>query len=655
MRLSFVTTSSASSVESHGGINAFNSEFCTALKSYGGCDVLCVVLQADPEAITVAKRAGVTLVELGSESESYEMISTHEIALTVAKHWHNKRDTWWVGHDVKSGKAALAVRELLGTGRVTVFHHMDYEAYYALTSNNGDAAIARAQEQRRVLAAADLVCAVGPKLAQSARDKLRDATEVRSELGVVEIVPGFPEIIASDVHERFRAITFGRLDPSANLLKQGHLAVAGFSTAVCRTEVFADHSDPCLTVIGLSHEHYADENEQLLKVASRYASRRFPINGVCYIFDREILFEELRRHSAALMLSLHEGFGLVGWEAIAAEVPLIVSRNSGLYELLCRTLQGVGKGCVQAVGVRGNFDPDEPHPDDVQDVADALCEIARNQPVAKQNARSLKLLLQRYFSWSRAVRTYLDACGLRRVQPFCSIGLAGGFPDPEIFGHSNTSRQLLNASQRAARIAWNEVAAGIGAAFAQNQQVWVRFTGVDAGNFSAAIVNEYISRSQDPQITSYFYGEYEDEDEAKDALLKEHPTYFERNNVSPDHKYLMLVGDVRRCLSLESRRYRMVDESEYLLAAGGNSSVSMILNRAMARRIPILAINAFGGITREDSSLIQMHNRELGISHRLLKLLDRLSSLDLNPRDIISTMESILDEIAKPSPRSSSV
>jgi hypothetical protein len=53
------------------------------------------------------------------------------------------------------------------------------------------------------------------------------------------------------------------------------------------------------------------------------------------------------------MLSWHEGFGLVGWEAIAAEVPLVVSKRTGLYKLLDSPDDPVGAACVSVVDVRG--------------------------------------------------------------------------------------------------------------------------------------------------------------------------------------------------------------------------------------------------------------------------------------------------------------
>lgn len=50
------------------------------------------------------------------------------------------------------------------------------------------------------------------------------------------------------------------------------------------------------------------------------------------------------------MPSWHEGFGLVAWEAVAAGVPLIVSKESGVYEFLDEQFK---TGYVEAIKVRG--------------------------------------------------------------------------------------------------------------------------------------------------------------------------------------------------------------------------------------------------------------------------------------------------------------
>ncbi len=106
--------------------------------------------------------------------------------------------------------------------------------------------------------------------------------------------------------------------------------------------------------------------------------------------------QRLSQANLALMLSWHEGFGLTGWEAIAAEVPLIVSENSGLYRLIVDELHGAGKGCIRSIDVAGrrgggsevNFTSE-----DLNAVADEILRVAGALEYHKNNARHLKKML----------------------------------------------------------------------------------------------------------------------------------------------------------------------------------------------------------------------------------------------------------------------
>lgn len=113
------------------------------------------------------------------------------------------------------------------------------------------------------------------------------------------------------------------------------------------------------------------------------------------------------------MLSWHEGFGLTGWEAIAAEVPLIISRHSGLFELVSDYLHGAGIGCLNVVdiqGQRGGAGEDNFTPDDLKQVSNAILSISANLGHHRDNARALKRLLIERFgcTWRDVASRFLD-------------------------------------------------------------------------------------------------------------------------------------------------------------------------------------------------------------------------------------------------------
>ena len=152
------------------------------------------------------------------------------------------------------------------------------------------------------------------------------------------------------------------MDRESDRIKQGGLAVAGFACAVRSahqpgmSRILRDN--PQMRVIGISEEKGTEE-AALRKFANDEAGRELNLMAQPFDEDRAALFDQLGRANIALMLSWHEGFGLTGWEAIAAEVPLIVSRQSGLYRLVDEALGDPGTACFRMIDVQGQEGNDD--------------------------------------------------------------------------------------------------------------------------------------------------------------------------------------------------------------------------------------------------------------------------------------------------------
>src|SRR5690606_5079638 len=113
-------------------------------------------------------------------------------------------------------------------------------------------------------------------------------------------------------------ITFGRLDPRADRVKQGRLALAGFAGVIAAR--YGDlGDDPQFTLVGADDDDVAD----IRRLAAEQARRPIAVYARPFSEDRAQLWNLLSNQSVSLMLSIHEGFGLTGWEAIAAGVPLV--------------------------------------------------------------------------------------------------------------------------------------------------------------------------------------------------------------------------------------------------------------------------------------------------------------------------------------------
>ncbi|HYO70180.1 MAG TPA: tetratricopeptide repeat protein [Archangium sp.] len=404
----------------HGGINSFNTDFAKALSAVltPHTRVTCVAMQATAEDVEDAAKAGVKLLSL-EVKDSERVDKSRAINVLDAVRSNDTGEVlWWVGHDVISGGAAVALPTKAGQGRSAVIHHMSYFDYTAYKQGNASAAKKKREEQRYLFQQADEVFAVGPLLRDSLSDLLDSSKAVRM------LVPGLAEIEPVPSPKTFSAITFGRLDPENDRVKQGRLAIAGFAIA-CRKanedklypKILRDN--PRLLVIGAASD--SDEEKKLHALCSKKAGRILNLLPLPYEDDRAKLFGELKRCSIAMMLSWHEGFGLTGWEAIAAEVPLIVSRKSGLYKLIDEKLGAPGLACLKDIDVRGELgdlsdeDAENFHPDDEKDVSQALLEIASELDQRKKYAKTLRTLLSEKtdgYTWPNAARGFAEALGL---------------------------------------------------------------------------------------------------------------------------------------------------------------------------------------------------------------------------------------------------
>jgi glycosyltransferase involved in cell wall biosynthesis len=321
----------------YGGINAFNTDFARALSQILSGRVACVVLSASDADIRSASAAGVTLLQVRqSRSHSdFDASRAHDVLMALRNAGvHPAAGTWWVGHDAHTGELANEMPKASEAGKSVVIHHMSYEDYKPFMHGDAEDARRKADYQEEILRAADRAFAVGPLLLASLKEKLEPSGKYDSAR---MIVPGLAEI--QPRHESFdvfQAITFGRLQRETDRIKQVRLAIAAFADA-CSVRKYPDavpaplQGQPRLYVYGIGRA----EESQLREYAARLADRVLPFMPLPYA-DRESIFRKLRQTDVAMMLSWHEGFGLVGWEAISAEVPLIVTKNSGLYQLVDR-------------------------------------------------------------------------------------------------------------------------------------------------------------------------------------------------------------------------------------------------------------------------------------------------------------------------------
>jgi hypothetical protein len=200
---------------SFGGINAFNLDFCLALGSLlrGAARVVCLTTPVSEQTRSAAAAQGVEICSI-ERFDTTNPGGTAQAGLEVLRQAGADRPTIIIGHDVKTGSVAVALRTAVGgSTKAAVIHHMSYGSYHGL---KGEGRVVREKEdqQRRLLRDADFVLAVGPLLRDSA------ARLCQTTRPVTMLVPGLPPI-EPIVHRagQFRGIAFGRMGRDDDRIK----------------------------------------------------------------------------------------------------------------------------------------------------------------------------------------------------------------------------------------------------------------------------------------------------------------------------------------------------------------------------------------------------------------------------------------------------
>jgi hypothetical protein len=403
-----------------GGINAFNMDFALGLASHlgEGSKVFCAVFQPTTDDITRAKPVILIPVDRPIDSPAYDRSWTHEVWHKFKEQQPKEQIDWWVGHDVTTGWAAIEGPSVANCGHSALIMHMNYADYQSFKSGVGERAQKKHKEQCGLFQNADRCFANGPLL----RDALSDIVNQP----VTMLVPGFANVPARPAAHRLHVITFGRMDRESDRIKQGALAVAGFASAIKQAWSMLGSpqklkDNPQMRVIGID-EPGGEEEHALRNLANTKADREVNLIALRFDENRDNLFSELGRANIALMLSWHEGFGLTGWEAVAGEVPLIVSEQTGLWQLLKETFgERLARGYVRTIDVRGQEGGDgiaNFRPEDEANVCDAIIDCVANLDAARSNAKKLKLELYKecLCTWANTAKQFCEGLGIKQAK-----------------------------------------------------------------------------------------------------------------------------------------------------------------------------------------------------------------------------------------------
>ena len=141
------------------------------------------------------------------------------------------------------------------------------------------------------------------------------------------------------------------------------------------------------------------------------AGKLIPITANSYISDEKELFDELASSSLCIMPSTYEGFGLTAYEAIAAGVPVIISKQTGLFKFLNSWKGKSINGLFKSIDIHGGIQDNgkEYAENDLHALSECIREVFSDYTKHKKMALELRnILLSSGCTWNYATRTFVS-------------------------------------------------------------------------------------------------------------------------------------------------------------------------------------------------------------------------------------------------------
>ena len=320
-----------------------------------------------------------------------------------------------LGHDLHTGEMAVdCAKQLRGRMQRTlvksaVVSHMDYREYARRKGQGLVEVDQKSANQLAIVASADYAFAVGPLLANSFQGARPESDKV------IALTPG--AAIIEPQAEKTSSLSFfigGRLGLEDDQIKNGVLSMRAVLNAY-RVERLSSRPSRWQT----RGHFYAcgvdtindDELLTTLKVEVRQEAS-FEIEAIPFSDRQDDVHRHMVKCDVALMPSWHEGFGLSGWEAICAGVPLVCSSQSGLALLIDELRSQLPEEkflSIEFVQLTGGSPAGMPNVQDIEAMSRAVRNVIADYSTKKAAALSLALHIKRLFTW--------EGCALKLIGP----------------------------------------------------------------------------------------------------------------------------------------------------------------------------------------------------------------------------------------------
>jgi glycosyltransferase involved in cell wall biosynthesis len=384
----------------HGGLSTLNRDLCVALAAEGH-SITCLTINSTDADIQDASSHGVQLLvcpaDPGVEGLTrLFLFPIDAIEATGAR--------FVFGHDHITGQAAFQIAHRLLKVPYVHFVHTIPDEIEAFKSNDLYESLAKgadkAETQLRQCKQANLVVGVGPRIFSEIANKI-GATPL-----VVQLRPGLvPSLMTHTKNAKslqpVNVLFQGRLEHAA--LKGAPLAFE--ATAKVRLEPGIEPWDrPNLIMRGFEKDRFKEQCSVLgdAEKLKTFVKPRF------FTTDEVSLASDFASASLLLMPSMKEGFGLIALEAISAGIPVLISANSGIAELLRKDPEVVQAIDPQAAQL-SICDVEGPSQGDVVSaLADQMKGILADRDAAFLRADQLRKDLGSVLTWRAAARVLVD-------------------------------------------------------------------------------------------------------------------------------------------------------------------------------------------------------------------------------------------------------
>ena len=407
---------------STGGIDVFNMNLVRGLAKISGVHV-CACLQQRTTALEKdSEKFGFKFVTANNDLATQEAVDeisawNSEKAAAVwgrMKLQERFQPDYVLLHDIFCKEILTDIADWAPEAKVITFFHSAYGRSEKRKGRPDTELGRKIKYQREMIEESDLSIAVG----SFSESYLKSIAPPESHQKITSLPPGLPSIQSkAKKTDRFNAISFGRLDPISDSLKQIRVAATGWTKALASKKISKLKTDDVnFFAVGARGDDsvLSDLKDKLNTWRAHLYELPFEDVGS---FDGSHLQKRMEQCSFALLNSWYENFGLTYLEACTFGIPAIVSDSSGFFHEAKAILGRENvEELVTAVSVENSTEEELIEEIKLQLIAGAQA----FDETFEQAERLRELILEKWPKWTEVSQQVVDL--LDSIESVCSDG-----------------------------------------------------------------------------------------------------------------------------------------------------------------------------------------------------------------------------------------